>query len=599
MASFLNSYESSEYAAYEKLTKLAMHIVKENLAALYSPDDFRRVEEIIQRQFDEAKPPQDWPDQHFGPYLYPSLDAKTDDISGRSSRFPGYFARHYRVQLKKKDVDSANQPAVKERTVEIQLMSLLMHAWSKMHHELVYKPRPGIPAADEDDERLIDISNGIVIASEQVLRHLQINLDRKQKLGHLPLRNKEELWSHIMEWRTDRNNQLTEKRKTLIQSLSLLFNESMKTLLYESLVELEMDSPVGLDSLFNTAIHVYEQSAQFWGRMDLVDWLFVGLADMPQVIERERVRLRIAIPGGLVSVTGHTRPSRKGVQIPTKTELARLVRYYAIIICSSLRWYYGHVNHDVMSQKLAKQVDLFRDTCPGGDEFLEVLHPASPLSQDQVILKKLLVFCEHLLHWQDTKWQIYIRMSMLGCFYSVSTWNWDTATGEANALHTKVPRAEYERMRLANALRPNVPQAEYDRTVGTTVARASEVLLTRTLEYDNTTCPADFVSALNLRLSPWQRDKAQKFESIDSIERPKSGFVLCVPTISNGKRSWVPVWSDSDQVSPGPKWFGFESMAAYLDRPDALDSHSTNRSYLDRPGTLGIHSMANLSNGRG
>lgn len=51
-----------------------------------------------------------------------------------------------------------------------------------MHHELIYKPQEGNLEIDEDDELLVDIPNGIILAGEQVLRHVQINLDKKRSL---------------------------------------------------------------------------------------------------------------------------------------------------------------------------------------------------------------------------------------------------------------------------------------------------------------------------------------------------------------------------------------------------------------------------------
>lgn len=58
-----------------------------------------------------------------------------------------------------------------------------------MHHELINKLRLGVSMVDEDDERLIDVSSGIIIAGEQLLRQIQINLDKKKEQRRLLFKN--------------------------------------------------------------------------------------------------------------------------------------------------------------------------------------------------------------------------------------------------------------------------------------------------------------------------------------------------------------------------------------------------------------------------
>jgi ppGpp synthetase/RelA/SpoT-type nucleotidyltranferase len=170
-----------------------MHDLAGLRIALYHPNDLERVEIMIGELFEQAKDPQDWPDSAFGPHRYPLLDRGASaraNVSGRGSRFPGYFARHFRVRLASKHVmGHEDENAIKGLVLEIQLMSLLMHTWSVMHHELIYKPRDELPELDEDDERLVDISNGIIISGEQLLRQIEINLDKKKALGNLPFQN--------------------------------------------------------------------------------------------------------------------------------------------------------------------------------------------------------------------------------------------------------------------------------------------------------------------------------------------------------------------------------------------------------------------------
>ena len=204
---------------YESVQEIVseMHDLAGIRIALYYPNDFEKVQDLIKGRFTEIKPPQDWPDEQLGAFRYPSLDegaTSRSDISGRKSRFPGYFARHFRVRLRS---CSINEPAIEGKTLEIQLMSLLMHTWSKMHYELIYKPRPGFPLADENDERLLDVSSGLIIAGEQLLRQIQINLDQKKKLAKIPFKDEHDAWAYIQErWIESTDKALPEDQKQWI-----------------------------------------------------------------------------------------------------------------------------------------------------------------------------------------------------------------------------------------------------------------------------------------------------------------------------------------------------------------------------------------------
>lgn len=382
-----------------------MHDLAGIRIALYYPNDFERVESLIKERFIEAKRPQDWPDQKFGPRRYQTLDSGESDMSGRKSRFPGYFARHYRVQLKQLD---AKNPAVKGRTLEIQLMSLLMHAWSKMHHELIYKPRPGLPMADEDDERLIDVSSGIIIAGEQVLRQIQINLDRKQDQGRRPFKNEHELWSHIDEkWTRDRENRLSRQQKTWLR---VLRNEdaNIRHLLYQSLDELEMNNPESVDALVQEAVDLTreEHPQPEKSGITLSHILYITLAGSSKVKQLETDLLKL--------------PSWPSEKPPRKWETARLVRHYVLLICNTLRWVYDvgdtDSGNEFDSDKLEIHLNEFEGNLPSGDDFLTILHPASSHSQDRKTLMTLQKFCEHLLRYDNIYWKVSLALSTLNCF---------------------------------------------------------------------------------------------------------------------------------------------------------------------------------------
>ncbi len=91
-------------------------------------------------------------------------------------RFSGYWATHYRVKINKNDaIDSR----FRKTTFEIQVASVLMHAWSEVEHDLVYKPLSGKLSADE--LAILDEINGLVLTGEIALERLQKAITERTK----------------------------------------------------------------------------------------------------------------------------------------------------------------------------------------------------------------------------------------------------------------------------------------------------------------------------------------------------------------------------------------------------------------------------------
>jgi ppGpp synthetase/RelA/SpoT-type nucleotidyltranferase len=85
-------------------------------------------------------------------------------------RFGGYSATHYRVRLKEANLPDP-QKRYADARVEIQVASVLMHAWSEVEHDLVYKSLEGVLSVDEYS--VLDELNGLVMAGELALERLQ------------------------------------------------------------------------------------------------------------------------------------------------------------------------------------------------------------------------------------------------------------------------------------------------------------------------------------------------------------------------------------------------------------------------------------------
>jgi ppGpp synthetase/RelA/SpoT-type nucleotidyltranferase len=112
------------------------------------------------------------------------------------ARFDGYQATHYRVRLKEDDLPEA-QRRYSSAMVEIQVASVLMHAWAEVEHDLVYKPLTGEISSDE--LAILDELNGLVHAGEIALERLQRAVEARVARGGSTFTNHYELAAFLYE----------------------------------------------------------------------------------------------------------------------------------------------------------------------------------------------------------------------------------------------------------------------------------------------------------------------------------------------------------------------------------------------------------------
>ncbi|HGN1280056.1 TPA: hypothetical protein ACKRG6_001803, partial [Proteus mirabilis] len=91
-------------------------------------------------------------------------------------RFSGYWASHYRVNLKD---TNQNKRRYENALFEVQVASVLMHAWSEVEHDLVYKPLAG--DLSEEELAILDEINGLVLTGEIALERLQKAITKRAK----------------------------------------------------------------------------------------------------------------------------------------------------------------------------------------------------------------------------------------------------------------------------------------------------------------------------------------------------------------------------------------------------------------------------------
>ncbi len=149
--------------------------------ALYFPAERAQVDSLVKRLFHQLRDVKVFPD---------AWEVQPD------KRFSGYSATHYRVRLKE-----AELPEIDRRyataAVEIQVASVLMHAWAEVEHDLVYKPLAG--DLSEDEHAILDQLNGLVMAGEIALERLQKAGERRVAARGRRFSNHFELAAHLLD----------------------------------------------------------------------------------------------------------------------------------------------------------------------------------------------------------------------------------------------------------------------------------------------------------------------------------------------------------------------------------------------------------------
>jgi ppGpp synthetase/RelA/SpoT-type nucleotidyltranferase len=136
-----------------------------------------------------------------------------------NKRFSGYCATHYRISLKEATLNEV-QKRYAEARVEIQVASVLMHAWSEVEHDLAYKPLEG--QLLEEEYAILDELNGLVIAGEIALERLQKAGETRVLAADRQFRNHYELAAYIV-------NRLSSRmtgplRESALGRIDLLFD---------------------------------------------------------------------------------------------------------------------------------------------------------------------------------------------------------------------------------------------------------------------------------------------------------------------------------------------------------------------------------------
>lgn len=89
----------------------------------------------------------------------------------------GYRATHVVVELVGDALPEGHEN--RHRKIEIQIATVVMHAWAQIEHDIIYKPYENEP--DDEVKNILDVFNGLVLSSEGTLKQLAAINARKEK----------------------------------------------------------------------------------------------------------------------------------------------------------------------------------------------------------------------------------------------------------------------------------------------------------------------------------------------------------------------------------------------------------------------------------
>ncbi len=153
--------------------------------AIFFPGDRDEIGRLIESEFLTEKMKR-----------FPNMEQKHQADNPFKRRFSGYDAVHYRVRIKEERLEDSMRRYASAQ-VEIQIASALMHAWAEVEHDLVYKPHIG--RLSEEEFKILDELNGLVLSGEIALERLQKAFKKRIAAMDAPFSNQYELAALIRE----------------------------------------------------------------------------------------------------------------------------------------------------------------------------------------------------------------------------------------------------------------------------------------------------------------------------------------------------------------------------------------------------------------
>jgi len=148
--------------------------------ALFFPQDGREVDQFIRSTF-HVESIKDFPEALGDPLGYPK-------------HFLGYVGRHYRIYMKPESLPPEERHLA-NHVIEVQVGTVLMHAWAEVEHDLVYKSTGGF--LSQDEYAILDELNALMYEGEMALERLQTAVKSRINAEQHPFSNHYELSSYL------------------------------------------------------------------------------------------------------------------------------------------------------------------------------------------------------------------------------------------------------------------------------------------------------------------------------------------------------------------------------------------------------------------
>ncbi|KAF7898473.1 hypothetical protein EAF00_004919 [Botryotinia globosa] len=165
----------------------ALHDFSGLRISLYFPGDVERVASLLSNRLQVISKWRKDQDSDIAQKLEKCIEVFDEPgAAGKAAdlvkgEFPGYRATHLIVKLAPEDIPPTKMSPWKDIKVEIQIGTLIMHVWSEIEHDMLYKP---LASQDQkisrEEEQVLDIINGIVMTGEGALRQLETCIQRRQ-----------------------------------------------------------------------------------------------------------------------------------------------------------------------------------------------------------------------------------------------------------------------------------------------------------------------------------------------------------------------------------------------------------------------------------